>query len=84
MSTIEELIREDMRRAVKHMNDVLNRQLFYSAPVQPETPRMPPTVFATAGVKAREFIGRAKIYVWTIWRALRGDALDTATEREYW
>lgn len=66
------MLRAQMQEAVDHCRVELDRAIFTStAPAGP--PPVPPSRLQFA-------FWRVKGYLWTLWRALRGDDLDTPSD----
>lgn len=66
------MVKADMDRAIGQMREALDRAIFTSAaPAGP--PPAPPSRLQVASRRARG-------YLWTLWRALRGDDLDTPSD----
>jgi hypothetical protein len=70
--TIHELLREDMERGMNAMRSILDQQMFVHA--FDDRPAPPPVTWRD---RLRWKWNRFTVYFYTIWRALRGDELDT-------
>lgn len=75
---IHELIKDEMRRACDEMQAEVARAIFASSPFEGIV-RPPPTWRD----RLRWRVVAWRTYFYTVWRALRGDALDTPWDGDY-
>lgn len=69
-----DLVKADMDRSVEQMRHILEVELFHNDPF---LARIPPTPPCPWWIRWRV---RTITYLYTLWRALRGDELDTPYE----
>lgn len=70
------LVKNAMDKSVAEMRARLIQQMFFSAGPSNYVPPQPPTLRQRLHRKAVA----VQVYFWTIWRALRGDELDSPYE----